>query len=223
MHKKFKIILAIIGTLMVVGYWHATNKAKQTKLKLTKLLIEHEAELEKAQQELDQQMLQLEATVSPILSTQPTSNAQTQNAGDAGDIKVETAEDYYRQGFNIWVRSKDYQQAEKYYLQALEIDPDYPPALSSYGYIRGAFYQDYDYAYQNLERAMELDPTWAYAPYNMGLLYSIQAVDEQSAALHQKGIDYVQLAVDKFPNHPDHSLFVQHLQEMRRYHQERFE
>ncbi|MBD3250732.1 MAG: hypothetical protein GF381_04160 [Candidatus Pacebacteria bacterium] len=50
------------------------------------------------------------------------------------------AEEYYWQGFDIWVKTKDYEKSSQYYRQALEADPDFAPALSSLGYIRAVFY-----------------------------------------------------------------------------------
>lgn len=133
-----------------------------------------------------------------------------------------SASDYYWQGFDIWVKTKDYLRAEKLYLQSLNIDPNYAPALSSYGYIRGAFYGEYQLAEKYLTQAMDIDPNWAYAPYNLALLYSIRSVDEHSRELSQKSLDWFRFTLDKFSTHPDYEWFNQHYQAALDYHRQNF-
>lgn len=158
---------------------------------------------------------ELEPSPTPSLSPSPAAKANEKPE------KTRTqAEEYYWKGFNIWVETKDYHKASEYYQKALEVDPDFAPALSSYGYLRGAFYGEYEKAEQYLKKAMQLDPNWAYAPYNLGLLYTLQGSEMKDEQLHKKGIEWIQSAVDQFPDHPDNEHFSNHLNAAKRYHQQ---
>jgi tetratricopeptide (TPR) repeat protein len=119
-----------------------------------------------------------------------------------------TATDYYWQGFDIWVTQKDPTAAAIYYKKALAINPDFAPALSSYGFLLGAFEGNPVEGEKMIRRAMELDPDWAYAPFNLGLLLDINGD-------YREGINYVQYTVDTFPTHPDIEHFKEHLQAMK--------
>ncbi len=118
--------------------------------------------------------------------------------------KIETAESEWNKGFDIWISTQDYQKAAVYYKKSLELDPNYPPALSSYGYLLGAFYDRPEEGITMIKKAMELDPNWAYAPFNLGLVYSINGDDKN-------GLYWLQYTVDHFPNHPDISHFREYL------------
>ena len=115
-----------------------------------------------------------------------------------------SAQQLWQKGFDIWVGTKNYNQASIYYKQALAIDPNFVPALASYGYMLGAFYNRFNEGEAMLKKAMQLNPEWAYAPYNLGLLYDISGRREE-------GIYWLQYTVDHFPTHPDIDWFKDHL------------
>ncbi len=218
---NFLSIFFLIISLVVSGISKTQRRARQIALKH----IETQQEFEQRMQdrieleEIDQPPKKLPAQklISATKAPTPTPATALQQPESKNDPWY-----YYNQGFSIWVQTKDYEKAAGYYQQALDIDPDFAPALSSYGFIQGAFYKKYDLAHKYLEKAQKIDPNWAYAPFNQGLLYSIQSLDINSAEMHQQGIDKVQFAVDNFPNHPDIDHFKEHLREMKRYHNERF-
>jgi len=114
------------------------------------------------------------------------------------------ADELWQKGFNVWINNKDYVKASEYYQQALKIDPNHVPTLASYGYILGAFYNRFADGEAMLKKAMQLDPTWAYAPYNLGLLYDI-------SGRRDEGIYWLQYTVDNFSTHPDIEWFKDHL------------
>jgi tetratricopeptide (TPR) repeat protein len=136
------------------------------------------------------------------------------------------AQRLYYKGFNVWVATKDYVTCEVYYKQALQNYPDFGPALSSQGHMYGAFHNDYEKGEKFLMRAMQMDPTWGYAPFNLGLLYDLWGMhlyldldqisrDEWWNTYHKKGEQFVQFAIDKFPTHPDNGYFRQTLKVMK--------
>ncbi|MBD3250731.1 MAG: hypothetical protein GF381_04155 [Candidatus Pacebacteria bacterium] len=67
---------------------------------------------------------------------------------------------------------------------------------------------------------MQLDPNWAYAPFNLGLLYVIKGSEQKNEQLYQEGMDWIQFAVENFPNHVDNDHFREHLGVAQTYHQE---
>lgn len=166
------------------------------------------------------------ASVPTLTSTvQPLSPTVTPSPIPAVDKR---AEELWNKGFDVWVQKKDYAAASTYYKQALAIDPNYAPALASEGYMLGAFYDKFLEGEAMIKKAMQLDSTWAYAPYNLGLLYVVHAysasTNTRNIPMLQQGITWLQYAVDHFPNHPDHAWFVDHLrvaqEELKRWQQE---
>lgn len=136
------------------------------------------------------------------------------------------AQRLYNIGFNIWVDTKDYESCEVYYQKALQNYPDFGPALSSQGHMYGAFHNDYEKGEKFLMRSMQMNPTWGYAPFNLGLLYDLWGMylyldlnqisrDEWWNNYHKKGEQMVQFAIDKFPTHPDIGYFRQTLKVMK--------
>lgn len=124
-----------------------------------------------------------------------------------------TAGYYYELGFDKWINTKDFKAAGYYYKKALEIDPNYPPALSSYGFILAADENKFKEGEAYLLRAIELDPTWAYAPYNLALVYDIAGNWEKS----KEWIDYT---TKNFKDHPDYSYFMETFATMKEFHGE---
>lgn len=124
--------------------------------------------------------------------------------------KVDQVWTLYNKGFDIWVSTKNYQTARKYYEQALAIDPNFAPALSSLGFFIGAFDNDFEKGKSMIEQAMKVDPTWPYAPYNLGLLYAVHGDD-------RSGIYWMQYSIDQFPDNPDKEWFQEHLDAARQH------
>jgi len=130
-------------------------------------------------------------------------NEDDQNV-KVGTKSIELAGTYYQQGLDIWLESKDYAKADDFYKKSLEIDPKYPPALASHGYIIGAFYNEFDKGKALIEEAMILDPTYVYAPFNLGILYNLNGNSK-------KGVEMIQYAIDLNPTHPDADYFREFL------------
>lgn len=138
------------------------------------------------------------------------------------------SEDNYWKGFNVWIETKNFKEAEKYYAQSLRLNPDYAPALSSYGFIRAAFYDEYETGEKFLNRALQIDPEWAYTYLNLGLMYDLEQLyynldkpqDKSSEWLdnrHKYAIKWLELTVDRFPDHPDIYYFKEQLQMMKKF------
>lgn len=112
-----------------------------------------------------------------------------------------TASYYFELGFEKWAQIKDYETAANYYNKSLQVDSNYAPALSSYGYIIGAFYNRYDEGVDMLNRAMKLDATWEFAPFNLSLLYNLHG-DYESAKY------WKEYTIKNFSTSPNFDYFI---------------
>jgi tetratricopeptide (TPR) repeat protein len=151
-----------------------------------------------------------EVTPTPIMKPLPTVEPVVSPTHAAGEIfrygrwlKPNTPDYYFELGFDAWSERKDWQTAAKYYQKSLDLDPNFAPALSSLGYIKGEFMGQFDTGEAMLKKAMELDPSWAYAPFNLGILYDLHG--RPSDAKH-----YMEYTLATYPNHPD----IQHFRQM---------
>lgn len=93
---------------------------------------------------------------------------------------TETAEYYFLLGFSEWRKNQNWSVAKKYYEQSLTIDPEYPPALSSLGMGKIMFENDIS-GLDMIHHAISLDPSWAYAPYNLAIAYDYLGNWEESS------------------------------------------
>lgn len=143
----------------------------------------------------------------------------------------QSSEDNYWQGFNIWTETKNFTEAEKYYAQALRLNPDYAPALSSYGFIRAAFYDEYETGEKFLNRAIQIDPEWAYSYLNLGLMHDLEQLyynldkplDKTPEWLESRraySIKWLEFTVNRFSDHPDIYHFREQLAEMKSFYQD---
>lgn len=139
--------------------------------------------------------------------------------------EVGTAGYYYERGFDYWRNSKDYKNAEKYYKQALEVDPNYPPALSSLGMIKANFYYEYDAGIEMMEKAHKEDASWPFSTFNLAITYHDWAVrtaqncndqtcynlatDRQSKAFY-----YYQYTLDNYKKDNNYSYFLDKVKEV---------
>lgn len=83
----------------------------------------------------------------------------------------------------------DYTQALKYFNRALELDPNYAPALYSKGYIYLQTDQAQE-ANQFLRRAIETDPRYAPAWRDLGELYESYRHYDDALAVYKRGLEY---------------------------------
>lgn len=136
----------------------------------------------------------------PSPSTEPPSEEEIFRYGRW--IKPNTPDYYFELGFDAWIERKDWQTAAKYYQKSLDLDPNFAPALSSLGYIKGQFMGQFDTGEAMLKKAMELDPSWAYAPFNLGILYNLHGRPNDAKK-------YMEYTLATYPDHPDISHFRQ--------------
>ncbi len=164
-----------------------------------------------------------DADLDDILIGRLTRQAETLLPGAQDSIDLQTAENNYQKGLSIWTSTKDFVEAEKYYVAALKFNPNHAPALSSYGFIRAAFYDEYETGEKFLNRALQLDPEWAYAPFNLGIMYDLEQLyynldqpgiksSEWFKKRHENAIKWLEFTVDRFPDHPDRQHFKEQLQ-----------
>lgn len=90
----------------------------------------------------------------------------------SGSVSM-SADDYYNLG-NDYYEQGNYEEAEKAYIRALEIDPDHLYAHNDLGVIYYDYYKDYSRAAYHFLATLEIDPTYALGNYNVGLIYEIQ-------------------------------------------------
>lgn len=124
-----------------------------------------------------------------------------------------TAGYYYELGFDKWSANRDWQGAKVLYAKALEVDPNYTRALCSYGYIIGAFENQFTKGEEYIQKGMQNDPTWAYCPFNLGILK-----DLQGNWLEAK--KWMEFTVTNFANHPDIGHFRTVYSKMKEFHGE---
>lgn len=163
------------------------------------------------------------ADLNDILIGRLTRQTETLLPGAQNTTDLQTAESNYQKGLGIWTSTKDFVEAEKYYVEALKLNSNHAPALSSYGFIRAAFYDEYELGEKFLNRALQIDPHWAYAPFNLGLLYDLEQLyyslerpeNKSSDWLknrHEYATKWLEFTVDRFPDHPDIQHFKEQLQ-----------
>lgn len=166
-----------------------------------------------------------------ILIGRLTRRTETLLPGTCETVNTQLSQNNYWKGFNIWTETKNFLEAEKYYAESLRLDPDYAPALSSYGFIRAAFYDEYETGEKFLNRAMQIDPEWAYAPFNLGIMYDLEqlyfglsnppAKNEEWLKKRQAyAVKWLEFTVNRFPEHPDIYHFKKQLSEMEDYYRE---
>lgn len=142
-----------------------------------------------------------------ILDTETEANTETNDAYKKAAAKQQVAT-YYWQGFEELYGNQDYRKAGTLFKQALDIDPNYAPALSSYGLIQALFYGKTTEGEAMIRRAIDLDPTWAYGTHDLGLVLFVKGNKAE-------GIKWVQYTIDTFPQHPDIEGFKQTLANMK--------
>ncbi len=143
---------------------------------------------------------------SPTIAVSPSLSLSSQE-------RSKMAKQFFEQGFAIRMSTDDWQKEKIYYDKALAVDPNYPPALSSRGFIYGAFEDQFDKGANMLKRAIELDPNWIYAPYNLSLLYDLHGDWPTSQYWMEK-------ALSIRPNDPDTAYFKETYAGMKKFHGE---
>jgi tetratricopeptide (TPR) repeat protein len=115
----------------------------------------------------------------------------------------------------------NYGQAERYYHQALQLQPDNPEYLNAAGYL-GFTLGHYQETEKVLKRALKLrekslkpdDPALAASLNNLAVLYKIQGKSAEAEPLYQRALAINEKALG--PEHPDVAVSLYNLAELYR-------
>lgn len=117
------------------------------------------------------------------------------------------AQMYYEMGYSAWHLQRDWKTAKRYYEMSLQVDPNYVPALSSYGALIATFEGKRVEGKALLERAVNSNVKWPYASYNLGILYAQEGNMKKAEEL-------INAAIKMYPNNPDNAYFKMALENL---------
>lgn len=221
--EKF-LLLCFIVIFIVIGYtFIVLNTIKET----SKLFKNKQQNLEENTQKTSTSSSKIEIEINSGSESKSESTVTGQNENANSETKSTrkriyrygewheegTAGYYYELGFDKWSANRDWQGAKVLYAKALEVDPNYTRALCSYGYIIGAFENQFTKGEEYIQKGMQNDPTWAYCPFNLGILKDLQGNWPEAKK-------WMEFTVTNFANHPDIGHFRSVYSKMKEFHGE---
>ena len=118
--------------------------------------------------------------------------AQKTAASEAPQVEKEelTAQEWFERGY-VFQQDKNFDEAERAYRNAIELDPSLPEAYSNLGLLLHANLKRYNEAEAAYRKAIELNPSYATAYYNLGNLLSDENLKryEEAEAAYRKAIE----------------------------------